>query len=492
MFDRLKLRGKILSGYAIPIVIAFLSTLLIFAEIRNTRKYLTDSRTANNLLFLLLEDGFVTTSIDHKVTEYLLSNARQSDNLRRVDELRKRQQELLSKKNEIIGAKPDLLNFDQVKDKIRSLEELILKNKQVSQRTLDLATNGKLAEATKLWFSSEHQQLIDQIISLTEEINKLVRETSTFKRQLTTNALNRSITFSLLGLLLTVLVSPAAGVFITRLVTRSISKTTTELASITSEIAASMAEQEKVISQQAVSVNQTTTTMEELGASSRQSAEQAIASSTNAQKSLELCHTGSDSVNKTLQGISTVKDKVTAIADKIVHLSEQTAQISTVSDLVADIANQTNILALNAAVEAARAGEQGKGFAVVAQEVRKLADQSKASADKISHLIREIQSSINSTVMVTDEGTKTANESMRLAQETLQAFESIVKAVETIAMNTQQIALSSKQQAVGVQQAVSAMNAINLAAKEASASVAQVKAAIQQLSESAQFLRDQI
>lgn len=269
-------------------------------------------------------------------------------------------------------------------------------------------------------------------------------------------------------------------------------KTSTELATSSTEIAASIVEQEKVISQQAASVNQTTTTMEELGASSRQSAEQALASSSSSQKALELSNVGKGAVGRTVEGIDILKENVSAIAEKIMQLSEQTAQISTVSELVADIANQTNILALNAAVEAARAGEQGKGFSVVAQEVRKLADQSKKSADKISNLIREIQASINSTVMVTDEGTKTASESIRLAHSTAEVFESIVEAVQTISVNTQQIALSSKQQAVGVQQGVSAMNAINLGAREAASSVSQLKTAVQQLSESAQLLKEQI
>ncbi|MCS6960217.1 MAG: methyl-accepting chemotaxis protein [Pseudanabaenaceae cyanobacterium SKYGB_i_bin29] len=269
-------------------------------------------------------------------------------------------------------------------------------------------------------------------------------------------------------------------------------RTTAEIASTAAQISSSMVEQEKVISQQAVSVNQTTITMEELGASSRQSAEQAVTASSSAQKSLELCQAGSESVQKTIQGISLVKDNVTAIAEKIVHLSEQTAQISAVSQLVADIANQTNILALNAAVEAARAGEQGKGFTVVAQEVRKLADQSKASAEKIGDLVKDIQASINSTVMVTDQGTKTAAESMQLAQITLEFFHNIVSAAQTISMNVQQITLSAKQQAVGVQQAVSAMNAINLGAQESASGVNQVKLALGQLSDSISLLKEQI
>ncbi|MCG8411804.1 MAG: methyl-accepting chemotaxis protein [Bacteroidales bacterium] len=67
----------------------------------------------------------------------------------------------------------------------------------------------------------------------------------------------------------------------------------------------------------------------------------------------------------------------------IVELSESNKVIAEKIEVINDIAFQTNILALNAAVEAARAGVEGKGFAVVAGEVRKLAEQSKVSADEI-------------------------------------------------------------------------------------------------------------
>jgi methyl-accepting chemotaxis protein len=282
------------------------------------------------------------------------------------------------------------------------------------------------------------------------------------------------------------------SIFIVFQMTKFLTKTSTELATSSTEIAASIAEQEKVVSQQATSVNQVTTTMEELGASSRQSAEQAITSASAAQKALELSNSGSATVQRTLEGINVLKDNVSAIAQKIMELTERTAQVSTISDLVADIANQTNILALNAAVEAARAGEQGKGFSVVAQEVRKLADQSKKSAEKINSLIRDIQSSINSTVMVTDEGTKMAVESIRLSKATAEAFQEILNVIQSISVNSQQISLSAKQQAVGVQQGVSAMNAINLGAREVASSVSQIRSAVQQLAESAQLLKDQV
>jgi hypothetical protein len=120
--------------------------------------------------------------------------------------------------------------------------------------------------------------------------------------------------------------------------------------------------------------------------------------------------------------MNALREKVDAIADQILRLSEQTNQIGGISGLVSDLANQTNMLALNAAVEAVLAGEHGKGLAVVSGEIRKLADQSRKSAEKINALVADIQTAINSTVMVTDEGTKTVEEGVKIAQGNLRCL----------------------------------------------------------------------
>jgi methyl-accepting chemotaxis protein len=255
------------------------------------------------------------------------------------------------------------------------------------------------------------------------------------------------------------------------------------------EIAATVQQQERTIAGQASSVNQTTTTMEELGASSRQSAEQAAASAAGARQALVLAEEGTKAVHETIQGMSTLKNKVEAIAQAIIRLSEQTNQISGISGLVGDLANQTNMLALNAAVEAARAGEHGKGFGVVASEIRKLADQSKKSSDKITALVGDIQSAINTTVMVTDEGTKTVDQGLELTNSTATTFAGFADSINNVFLNSQQIALSAQQQAVAVQQVVAAMNSLNLSAKESASGITQVKVSTEQLNEAAQKLK---
>ena len=276
---------------------------------------------------------------------------------------------------------------------------------------------------------------------------------------------------------------------IARNIASTLQKSVSTIASTSTQIASAIEQQERITVQQAISAKQVTSTMDELDASSQQSAEQAEASAGGANQALTLAEEGTKTVQHTLKEMSLLKEDVEAIAGHILQLSEQTSQIGGISTLVADLANQTNMLALNAAVEAARAGENGKGFAVVAVEIRKLADESKKSAEKINTLVTDIQSAINSTVMVTDKGTKTVAEGMQLTQGTATSFIGVADSINNIFLHSQQISLNANQQALATRQVVTAMNELTIAAGETAGGIAQIKVGTQQLKLATQNLK---
>ena len=292
-----------------------------------------------------------------------------------------------------------------------------------------------------------------------------------------------------LGTLLTGGLTLMLSLVISERFTKFIQQMAQTIAKSSGDIVDTVEMQEVTVNIQANSAIETSTTVNELGAVSFQSAEQAEASAKGARQALSLAEDGTRSVQQTLQGMNGLRDKVDAIANQIVNLSEQTGQITTVSELVADLASQTNMLALNAAVEAARAGEQGKGFSVVAGEIRKLADQSKKSADKINALAEDIQTAINKTVMVTDEGTKTVNEGIDLAQSTAATFAGVTDAIENVFLNSQQISTSAKQQAVSIQAVLNSMTTISQGSQESAVGMHQVKMTTRELTQVAEELK---
>ncbi|NER81157.1 MAG: methyl-accepting chemotaxis protein [Leptolyngbya sp. SIO1D8] len=255
------------------------------------------------------------------------------------------------------------------------------------------------------------------------------------------------------------------------------------------QIFSTISEQERIAAQQATSVNETTTTMEELEASSRQSAEQALTAAEAAKSALERAETGTEALGQTLEGMFTLEQKVDAIAQQIVYLSSQAGQIGNISNLVSDFANQTNMLALNSSVEAVRAGEYGKGFAVVANEIRKLADQSQGSADKIKALVEDIQRAINETVMVTEEGTKTVRSSVATAKYTEETFDDIKQGITEVVMNNQQVSLTQKQQVDAIRQVVTAMEMLDQSALESATGLTQTRNGTEQLNQEALSLQ---
>lgn len=280
------------------------------------------------------------------------------------------------------------------------------------------------------------------------------------------------------------------GIILLRKLVDSILDVIQIVTAFSSQVVTTINEQERIANQQLSSVQETTVTMDELNASSQQSSQQAESAVSQAKQALNRVDQGNQAVKKALDEMELLKNKVEAIAEQIMRLSEQTHQIGSISDVVSDLSNQTNMLALNAAVEAVRAGEHGKGFAVVASEIRKLSDASQKSSQKINTLVNDIQRMIQSTVLVAEEGTKNVEAGVQISHQTAQAFFDVSQSMEQIVDSSQQIALMSKQQALATQQVNQAMNNLTKGANETAKGINQIKVGSEKLNSATYNLKD--
>lgn len=170
------------------------------------------------------------------------------------------------------------------------------------------------------------------------------------------------------------------------------------------------------------------------------------------------------------------------LAQEVSVLENHASQISSIIMEVTSISEQTNLLALNAAIEAARAGEQGRGFAVVAEEVRKLAEQSAASANRIHDLVNSIINQINLVAKSMETQAARAREDARLADSSREEFTRINQATLSAVKSVEEILKLVENQASTAKEIQSFMEEIVASAQQSSAGTQETAAAAQQQS----------
>ncbi len=205
-------------------------------------------------------------------------------------------------------------------------------------------------------------------------------------------------------------------------------------------------------------------------------AEQARQSSAQAG---DLAGQGASVLGQAVTEIQRINQAVEEASCTIVQLTDKTETISSIANVIHDIADQTNLLALNAAIEAARAGEQGRGFAVVADEVRKLAERTGTATQEISRMIADIHTSstvsrenmeeavvrVRAGVDLTEQGGSAVNRIHEGSSQVLHVVNDISHALREqsqasndIAMNVERIAQVAAENAVIAHETAQATN----------------------------------
>jgi len=224
----------------------------------------------------------------------------------------------------------------------------------------------------------------------------------------------------------------------------------------------------------------------QLIASNAQQAEVAV------KQAAQTVQEGDAAMNRTVDGILSIRETVAETAKKVKHLGESSQKISTVVNLISTFAAQTNLLALNASIEAARAGEEGRGFAVVADEVRTLARQSAEATSEIEKLVAAIQGETNEVVAAMEAGTQQVVTGTKLVDETRQSLNKITAASVQINQLVEAISQATVVQSQASDSVTQTMTNVAAIANKTSQEASFVSSSFEQLRKVAQALQEDV
>lgn len=169
---------------------------------------------------------------------------------------------------------------------------------------------------------------------------------------------------------------------------------------------------------------------------------------------------GDISLQSAIRQVESIHRTASDSASNFMMLEQHSFEIVQVLEVIREISNQTNLLSLNASIEAARAGEQGRGFAVVANEVKKLAEQSKTSADQVVHLIQLIQQAVTQTKQAMNQSVLEADNGITTIHSTGKVLQNILSSVKIVSNEIQEISAASQQMSAGTEQVTASLEEV--------------------------------
>ena len=270
---------------------------------------------------------------------------------------------------------------------------------------------------------------------------------------------------------------------------RSLDSKVTSFGTGLTQIAAAVLDQDQVARQQTEAAHRAASSMEQLESIARSNAQKAQAVAENVREVRQLAQDGTSAVQSSLGSVDQLQQNVASISDQVLQLGGQIDQIAEVTRLVAGFARSTNLLALNAAVEAVRAGASGEGFGVVATEIRKLADQSQGSLDRIRRLVQRIQEAKEATLRVSDEGTRQLTQVAGAAHKAGHIFQTLADSTAISFEHARQIAANAQEQASNTRQVLDAIASVHRGVADTAQRIAETQSTLVALNQAALEVR---
>lgn len=259
----------------------------------------------------------------------------------------------------------------------------------------------------------------------------------------------------------------------------------TELSQISQQTDAGVRQQSTQLDNAATAINQMSATVEEVARNAQLAADHTVTAS-------EQATTGSRVVSSAAGSMQALAQDISAAAEVIAQLKQDSDLIGQVLQVIRDVANQTNLLALNASIEAARAGDNGRGFAVVADEVRGLARRTEDSTNEIQQVIDQLQTRSDGAVKAINLSVDKTHETLELADQAKTALQDILEGVSAAHDMIQHIATATEQQSAVAKEINQNIHLIKDVADQSALHVGESTEATSSLSRLAEQLREEM
>lgn len=244
--------------------------------------------------------------------------------------------------------------------------------------------------------------------------------------------------------------------------------------------------------QQAQKIASVSAAIADMVNSIKQVSTSATQSASVADRSVAIAHNGAQVVQRSIDGMSTIREQIQETSKRIKRLGESSQEIGDIVGLINDIADQTNVLALNAAIQASMAGEAGRGFAVVADEVQRLAERSANATKQIEGLVKTIQADTNEAVMSMESTTTEVVQGAKLATDAGEALKEVQTVSSSLADLIQQISNEAQLQASSAGQISQNMEVIEQITSTTTAATRTTADSVGQLNEMAASLQKSV
>ena len=234
-----------------------------------------------------------------------------------------------------------------------------------------------------------------------------------------------------------------------------------EIAASTEQILASVSRHTESAGRQSAAISETSATVNELRYAADATAQSARDVARQAGESVQVSDRGTQAVAAIVDAMHEIRARADGVAQEILALSGRTQQIGAITQTVNDLADRSKLLALNASIEAARAGEHGKGFAVVADQVRGLAEQSKAATAQVETILNDVREATAAAVSASEQGTRVVDAGLALTEQAGEGIRSLTDTIREASRAAEHIAASAHQQSVGMDQIAESMSDID-------------------------------